>query len=87
MNKRLIRRRLFALALAVGLAILLIMLFTSGTEKQEYTYKVKNGDTLYSIAQDLHIDNWRKFAFETCKNNGLEEGGLIFAGQELVICY
>ncbi len=86
MKKRLIRR-LFALILAVGLTILLIMLFTSGSDKQEYTYTVKKGDTLYSIAQDLQIENWRRFAFETCKNNGLEEGGLIFAGQELVILH
>lgn len=86
MKKRLLRR-LFALVLAVGLTILLIMLFTSGSDKEEYTYTVKKGDTLYSIAQDLHVDNWRKFAFETCKNNGLEQGGLIFTGQEIVICY
>lgn len=86
--KKILIRRLFALVLAVGLTILLIMLFTSGSEpKTEYTYTVKKGDTLYSIAQDLHVDNWRKFAFETCKNNGLEEGGLIFAGQEIVILH
>ncbi len=85
--KKILIRRLFALVLAVGLTILLIMLFTSGSDKEEYTYTVKKGDTLYSIAQDLHVDNWRKFAFETCKNNGLEQGGLIFTGQEIVICY
>ena len=84
MKKRLIRR-LFSLVLAVGLTILFIMLFTSGSDKQEYTYTVKKGDTLYSIAQDLHVDNWRKFAYETCKNNGLEQGGLIYPGQIIYV--
>ena len=86
--KKILIRRLFALVLAVGLTILLIMLFTSGSEpKTEYTYTVQKGDTLYSIAEDLQIENWRRFAHETCENNGLEQGGLIFTGQEIVICY
>lgn len=90
-RKKRILQRCFALILAAVLTILLIMLFTSGSHqaepKTEYTYTVQKGDTLYSIAEDLQIENWRKFRYETCKNNGLEQGGLIFTGQEIVICY
>ena len=90
MKKRMLQR-CFSMLLAAVLTILFIMLFASGSHqsetKKEYTYTVQTGDTLYSIAQDLEIENWEKFRYETCKNNGLEQGGLIFAGQELVIYY
>lgn len=90
-RKRRILKRCIALLFVTVFVALMLLLFTSGSHqpeaKTEYTYTVQKGDTLYSIAEDLEIEDWRKFAFETCKNNGLEQGGLIFTGQELVICY
>ena len=49
------------------------------------TYTVQNGDTLYSIAEEYGIKNWRKWAYETCEVNGIEQGGLIYPGQIIVI--
>lgn len=48
-------------------------------------YIVKDGDTLYSIAEDYGIKNWRKWAYETCKANSIEQGGLIYPGQVITI--
>lgn len=87
-KRKLILKRCAALLFVALFLALMILLFTSGTEpKTEYTYTVQKGDTLYSIAEDLQIENWRRFAHETCENNGLEQGGMIFTGQEIVICY
>ena len=49
------------------------------------TYTVQNGDTLYSIAEEYGIKNWRKWSYETCKINGIEHGGLIYPVQIIVI--
>ena len=48
-------------------------------------YTVKNGDTLYSIAEEYGIKDWRKWAYEVCKNNDLKQGGLIYPGQTIMI--
>ena len=88
-RKRRILKRCAALLFVALFIATLILIFTGcdSEPKKEYTYTVQTGDTLYSIAQDLEIENWEKFRYETCKNNGLEQGGLIFTGQEIVICY
>jgi hypothetical protein len=52
-------------------------------QTQEYT--VQPGDTLYSIAEEYGIKNWRKWSYEVCKNNGLKQGGMIHPGQIITI--
>ncbi len=76
----------FVVAIVIA-AIVFLLTGCTSEPKKEHTYTVQKGDTLYTIAQDLGIEDWRKFRYETCKNNGLEQGGLIFTGQEIVICY
>lgn len=48
-------------------------------------YTVKSGDTLYSIAEDYGIKNWRKWSFEVCKKNDIKRGGMIYPGQLITI--
>ena len=74
---------------AVATFLTVTVLFcTSFVIKEEETpiriqYTVKNGDTLYSIAEEYGIKNWRKWRYETCKSNGIEQGGLIYPGQTI----
>lgn len=48
-------------------------------------YTVKSGDTLYRIASEYGIKNWRKWAFEVYQNNGIKQGEPIYPGQILTI--
>ena len=73
---------------AVATFLTITVLFcTSFSMKEPETvqiqYVVKNGDTLYSIAEEYGIKNWHKWRYETCKNNGIEQGGLIYPGQTI----
>ena len=75
-------------AVAVFLAIV-VLFCTSFYIKEETVvhtqYTVQEGDTLYSIAEEYGIKNWRKWSYEVCKNNGIEQGGLIYPGQIITI--
>lgn len=87
-KKRILNRCIALLFVALFIALMLLIFTGCDSEpKTEYTYTVQKGDTLYTIAQDFEIKDWRKFAYETCVNNGLEQGGMIFPGQELALCY
>lgn len=48
-------------------------------------YTVKNGDTLYSIAEEYGVKNWEEWRYETCKTNGIKQGGLIHPGDIITI--
>ena len=72
-------------AVVAVLITIAILFFTSFHNKEETTYTVKKGDTLYSIAAEHGVKNWRKWAYETCEINGIEQGGLIYPGQIIVI--
>lgn len=74
----------------VALLITVVIVFcTSFYNKKETPvrtqYTVRQGDTLYSIAEDCGIKNWRKWVYETCEVNGIELGGVIHPGQIIVI--
>jgi LysM repeat protein len=78
--------KIFAVATFITIAVLFCTSFYIKEETVVHTqYKVQKGDTLYSIAEDYGIKNWRKWAYETCKINGLEQGGLIYPGQIITI--
>lgn len=55
------------------------------TPAQTQEYTVQPGDTLYSIAEEYGIKNWRKWSYEVCKNNSLKQGGMIHPGQIITI--
>ena len=92
-NKYQRRKNRLQIAAAIILSILFILAFSSFAPREEEptkqmtTYTVQKGDTLYSIAEDLGIKNWRKFAYETCELNGIEQGGLIHPGQEIIVMH
>jgi LysM repeat protein len=87
-KRRAILKRCGALLAVVLMTVTLILLFTSFAKpKQTTIYTVQKGDNLYTIAEAFGIENWRKFAYETCEINGLEQGGLIFPGQDIVILH
>ena len=76
--------------LIVSLLITLAILFCTSFHSKEETpvrkqYTVRQGDTLYSIAEEHGIKNCRKWAYETCETNGIEQGGLIYPGQIITI--
>ncbi len=85
--KNSIKRDIFVILFSTVLAVVVLILAgaDSGKEKQYMSYTVVNGDTLYSIATKLEVDNWRKWVYETCENNGIEQGGMIYPGQEILI--
>lgn len=91
MNRRTKRilKRMASVFVVVALVAMMILLFTSGMHqaepKQTMTYTVQHGDTLYSIAEEMGVKNWRKWSFEVCEINGLEQGGLIHPGQDIVV--
>ena len=74
----------------VSLLITIAIVFCTSFHSKEETpvltqYTVRQGDTLYSIAAEHGIKNWRKWAYETCELNGIEQGGLIYPGQIITI--
>lgn len=75
--------------LAALLIACVVVFCTSFYIKEETTaqtqYTVQTGDTLYSIATDFGIENWRKWSYEVCKNNKLKQGGMIHPGQIITI--
>ncbi len=74
-----------ALCLLVIVVVLLLGLATKSTEKEWTTYTVRPGDKLWDIAEELEVQNWDKWRYETCQVNNIQQGGLIFPGQELVV--
>ena len=74
----------------VSLLITIAIAFCTSFHSKEETpvltqYTVLQGDTLYSIATEHGIKNWRKWAYEICELNGIEQGGLIYPGQIITI--
>lgn len=74
----------------VSLLITIAIAFCTSFHSKEETpmrtqYTVRQGDTLYSIAEDYGIKNWRKWVYETCEVNGIELGGVIHPGQIITI--
>lgn len=67
------------IALAAGtcllaiVALLLIGMVTHEPERVQSTYTVRPGDKLYTIAADMGIRNWRKWAYEVCELNGIKD--------------
>ncbi len=75
---------------AVAVVLTIGVLFCTNFNKEEETpartqYTVQQGDTLYSIAVEHDIKNWRKWAYETCEVNGIKLGGLLYPGQIITI--
>lgn len=91
MNRRTKRilKRMTSVFIVVALVAMMILLFTSGMHqvepKQTTIYTVQKGDTLYDLAAQFGIKNWRKWSYEVCEINGLEQGGLLPIGQDIVI--
>jgi LysM repeat protein len=80
------KNKIAILALLITTALLFCTSFYIKEETSVYTqYKVQKGDTLYSIAEDYGVKNWRKWAYEVCENNDLKSGGLIYPGQIITI--
>ena len=75
--------KICAVAVFLTLTVLFCTSFSKKTVQIQYT--VQKGDTLYSIAEDYGIKNWRKWSYEVCKINGIEQGGLIYPGQIITI--
>ena len=76
------------LLILVGtIAILLKPVYVSGSSEPRFdTIKVKNGDTLWSIAS-IYADettDMRMFVYDISKLNGID-GNEIIPGQELII--
>lgn len=74
----------------VSLLITIAIVFCTSFHNKEETpvrmqYTVRQGDTLYSIAAEHGIKNWRKWVYETCEVNGIEHGGEIYPGQIIII--
>ena len=65
-------------------ALLLIGLVTHEPERVQSTYTVRPGDKLYTIAADMGIRNWRKWAYEVCALNGIEDY-MIYPGDCIII--
>ena len=48
-------------------------------------YTIQKGDTLYSIAGDYGIKNWRKWVYETREANNITNCGTLQPGQIITI--
>ena len=74
--------------LVTGLVIFVALLLCGAGEGDvffEAVYVVQPGDSLYSIAAELEISDWRRWAHRVCERNGLAGGGEIVAGSEIVV--
>ena len=74
----------------VAVLITAAIVFCTSFHNKEETpirtkYIIQQGDTLYSIAKDYGVKDWRKWAYETCEVNGIELGGLLYPGQIITI--
>ena len=77
---------LMALSCLLVLAVLLVLGFSPAPEEWEQeAYVVGSGDTLYSIAVEHGISDWRKWCYEVCRLNNIEDGGTICTGDEIII--
>lgn len=76
--------------LTIAFLITIAILFgTSLNNKEEKTvsaqYTIRPGDTLYSIAEDYGVKNWRKWVYETRQENNITDCGTLQPGQIITI--
>lgn len=76
---------LASLFITIAIVFCTSFYFKEETPVQTQEYTVQPGDTLYSIAEEYGIKNWRKWSYEVCKNNDLKQGGMIHPGQIITI--
>lgn len=79
---------LFIIALACLLVLVVILLLGAVPKQAEWIrelYIVQPGDTLYSIAAEHGISDWRRWSYEVCEVNGITDGGTICPGDEIII--
>ena len=80
--------RCFALFLALLLGVLFLLAFAGGRKQEPVewtTYTVRPGDKLWDIAQELEVQNWNQWLYETCEANDIEQGGMIYPGDTILI--
>ena len=77
---------LIALCLLVFVLVGLLKLAAKPQQKEWTTYTVRPGDKLWDIAQELEVQNWNKWHYETCQVNGIRQGGMIHPG-DIIITY
>lgn len=58
---------------------------TKGETFVQTQYTIKEGDTLYSIAEDYGVKDWRKWVYETRKANNITNCGALQPGQIITI--
>ena len=75
-----------ALCLLVFVLVGLLKLAAKPQQKEWTTYTVRPGDRLWDIAQELEVQNWNKWRYETCEVNGIQQGGMIHPG-DIIITY
>ena len=76
--------------LLTSLLITIVVVFgTSFVIKEEtplqIQYTIKPGDTLYGIAEEHGVKNWRKWVYETRQENNITDCGTLQPGQIITI--
>jgi LysM repeat protein len=76
--------------LTVAFFMTIVILFGANlVNKEEKTvstqYTIRPGDTLYSIAEDYGVKNWRKWVYETRQENNITDCGALRPGQVITI--
>ena len=75
--------------LASLLITIVVSVCTTIYTKEETTvqkqYTIKAGDTLYSIAGDYGVKDWRKWVYETREANNITDCGKLQPGQTITI--
>ena len=79
------------LTIALSFLITIAILFSANIifNKEEKTvsaqYTIKPGDTLYSIAEEHGVKNWRKWVYETRLENNITDCSALQPGQIITI--
>ena len=77
---------LIALCLLVFVLVGLLKLAAKPQQKEWVTYTVRPGDKLWDIAQELEVQNWNRWLYETCEANDIQQGGMIHPG-DIILTY